>query len=136
MNLTDLVAQIEIETKLNPHWDDPEYLSSLLLRLASYYATLGRFVADAERDTGLAEIQYKFAREAETKDKIEGGMAIGAAEHMGEVAAHEDRIEHVAIKHKARLLFISRQSLEATMDAIRSRLSYIKTEREASRHAV
>lgn len=133
MNLTKILEQVEKETKLTPEWEDPEYLSTLLLRLASYYATLGRFIAEAEQNQNFAEVYYKMGREKTKIEEIEAGNSVALSESRAEASIGEQRIEYINLKYKARLLFLARQSLEKTQDAIRSRLSYLKSEKESVR---
>lgn len=130
MKLSELLEAIERETKRNPQWEDGNYLSELLLRLASYYATLGRFVAEADQEASFAEIHYKFTHEHTKVELIKAGDAVGLAESKAYEESKLDRDEYVHSKYKYKLLMMSRQSLETTIDAIRSRLSYMKSERE------
>lgn len=135
MNLTALLDQIEQETKMTKDWEDPDFLSTLLLRLASYYATLGRFVAEAEQNQNFAELYYKGGREKTKVEQLEEGDSVALSESKAELSSQEARTEYINLKYKARILFLARQSLEKTMDACRSRLSYIKSERESARDA-
>jgi hypothetical protein len=130
MNLSKLIDIIQEETTSKPEWDDPNYLSELLLRLASYYSTLGRFVAEAEQRQDFAEIQYKVGREQAKVDNIQSGDSVALAESKAAVLAGVDQNEVVNLKYKARLLFLTRQSLDKTLDAIRSRLSYVKMDKD------
>lgn len=130
MHLSELLELIRLETTISADWDDPNYLADLLVRLASYYSSLGQLLADAERDENEAELAFKLRREGKAAEEIEGGMSAAAAEKIGVMESETERKIHIKLKHKARLFFLSRQSLEKTMDAIRSKLSYLKRDRE------
>jgi hypothetical protein len=131
MKLSELLEQIDTKTAMNPDWDNPNYLADLLLVLASYYATLGRFVAEAERAARFGEVHYKFVQEQEKLGQVEKGDSATLAESKGRVASRADQDEWVQLKYKATLLSLSRQNLEKTMDAIRSKLAYLKFEKES-----
>lgn len=126
MKLSELLDIVQAETLQKPSWDDPNFLADLLPRLASLYASLGQFLGDAELNADAAEISYRVAREGEAATKIEGGTSVGLANSMAYVETAELRLVWVKLKHKARLLFLARQSLDRTIDAIRSKLSYKK----------
>lgn len=133
MNLSQLLDLIKSETRLKPEWNDPNYLADLLPRLASYYSTLGEFVANAELEADEAEISYKVARESSTVRDIEKGSSAAAAAAMAVEQSEDERREYVKLKYKARLLFLARQSLEKNLDAIRSKLSFLKKDKEEQR---
>lgn len=133
MDLSALLELIGEETRLKASWESPDYLANLLPRLASYYATLGEFVANAERDADEAEISYKVKREGASHGHMEGGASAVAADKIAVLKSEAERREWIRLKHKARLLFLARQSLDRTIDAIRSKLSFIKRDMENSR---
>ncbi len=133
MNLSELLDLIKAETRLKPEWDEPDYLADLLPRLASYYSSLGEFVANAELDANMAEIAYKVKREGETSRWIGDGGTAAAAAANAVVTSADERREHAKLHYKARLLFLARQSLEKNMDSIRSKLSFIKRSVEEQR---
>lgn len=127
--LTELLALIETETQIKPAWEDPAFLADLLPRLASLYASLGPFIADAEHETDAAEISYRVAREGKAATAIETGVSIGLANSTAFVGTAELRLVWMKLKHKARLLFLARQSLDRTIDSIRSKLAFLKSEK-------
>lgn len=143
MNLSELIDTIQKECTITEQWSDPNFLSDLLLRLASYYSSLGQFVSSSERDAADAEMMYKVARE---RIKVEKSQEKGAdgkklvsdkvADSMAVVEVQEDEGKYIELKYKARLIFLTRQNLDKTMDAIRSKLSYIKSDREGSRSGI
>lgn len=130
MKLSGLLELIEVETRIKPAWDDPNYLADLLPRLASLYASLGQSIADAERDADLAEGNYKYIREKLATERLEDGVSVAKADKLAVVDSAEHFQEWVKLKHKARLLFLARQSLDRTIEAIRSKLSFLKADRE------
>lgn len=133
MNLSTLIATIQTETTISSQWEDPNYLSELLLRLASYYSTLGSFVADAEQQQDFAKTKFEVMRETAKVDYITEGDSVALAESKAVTVTKGEKDEYAKLKYKARLLFITRQSLEKNLDAIRSRLSYIKSDQQAQR---
>jgi hypothetical protein len=133
VKLSDLLDLIESETRIKPEWEDPSFLADLLPRLASLYASLGQFIADAERDADNAEVSYKVERESVATSEMEDGRSAVGADKQAVIATEEERREWIKLKHKARLLFLARQSLDRTIEAIRSKLSFIKSDKENSR---
>ena len=133
MNLSELIETIRIETTVNEKWEDPNYLSELLVRLASYYSTLGKPLAEAEQNEDFAKLNYELVRERFKVERVEAGDSVALAESKAAVQVKLDKDEWANSKYKARLLFLTRQSLDKTMDALRSRLSYIKMDREGAR---
>lgn len=131
MTLSELLKLIEEETRISSDWNNPDYLSNLLLRLASYYASLGRFIADSDLAQSESETRYRVKRDQTKKESLEGGSSVALADAVAELAIEDDKLKYNQLKYKARLVLLSRQSLDKTMDAIRSRLSYLKLEREA-----
>lgn len=134
--LTELIETIQKETTLNKQWEDPNYLKDLLLRLASYYSTLGRFVAEAERDELTAKTHYEVTREQIKVEMITEGKPVKLSESTAAAQVEPEIQEYIQLKYKARLLFLTRQNLDKTMDAIRSSLAQQGREREGSKHAV
>jgi hypothetical protein len=133
--LTQLVDKIVKEAAEVSTIDDPHILAAKLTDLASYYTTLGALLHKAENNEQKAENNYKFLRAKIQKDAIKKGEGVKAAELTAIVDTKEDLDHYQDLRHLARLLFLTRQSLDKTMDALRSRLSQIKTEMEGSRHA-
>lgn len=134
--LTELIETIQKETTLNKQWEDPNYLKDLLLRLASYYSTLGRFVAEAERDELIAKTHYEVTREQIKVEMITEGKPVKLSESTAAAQVEPEIQEYIQLKYKARLMFLTRQNLDKTMDAIRSSLAQQGREREGSKHAV
>lgn len=132
MKLSELIETIGRELTETKEWEDPNFLANLLPRLASYYATLGPMLADTERDSDLAEAQYKLVRETAIADTKAAGDTDKESAAKAVITAHGDYLEHIARKHKARLIFLTRQSISLTIDSVRSKLSYLKTEKESS----
>lgn len=132
MKLTELLEEIHKETTISTEWEDPTFLSILLLKLVSHYATLGPIVAEAEKEADTADVHYKVVREQTKLDSIKAGETVKASEAKGLVQSLADQEYHIELKYKARLLFLTRQNLDKTIDAIRSRLSFMKRDRENS----
>lgn len=138
MKTSELLALIAQKTTRDDQWSSPDYLSELLLELASYYATLGPLLAEAEHYQEVAERHTKVAKAILIQDMIAEGKSATAAEStvMANESLAEDHDILLAAQYKTRRLFLARQSLDKTLDAIRSTMSYHKSEKEASRHAV
>ncbi len=138
MKSSELLTLIAEKTTRDERWADPEYLAELLVELASYYATLGPLLADSEQDKDVAERQTKVAKALLIQDKIAEGSSATAAEvtAMADEGLAEDYANLISAQYKARRYFLARQSLEKTLDAIRSAMKYHSSEKEASRHAV
>lgn len=135
MKLEDLLQAINSETVMTVDWDDPDYLATLLLKLASYYSSLALPIADAELDKASAEAVHKATVGQRALELIDEGMAVKRAEIQSSVDAQEMLHTFNDKSHTARILFLTRQNLDKTMDAIRSKLSYLKTERESVRNS-
>lgn len=133
MKLTELLALIVQETTIKPEWEQPEYLSELLLRLGSYYSLLGDFISSAEHDRDELELSYKVSQADAEAQSIKDGAKIGLAEREGLVASKVARERHLLLKHKAKRLSLARESLDKTMTAIDRKLSYIKFDRSDRR---
>lgn len=133
--LNQLIAKINQETVMTKEWQDPNFLATLLLRLASYYASLGVHIADAERDENLAKTHYEVVRAQTQVDLINAGEPVKKSESAAAVEIVDDVHTYIELRHKARLLFLTRQNLDKTMDAVRSSLAQQGREKEGSRHA-
>lgn len=136
MKLSELLAMAEERTQISAQWDDPDFLSNLLLELASLYSSLAKPLADYEQEEDAAENQLKVARALTTQDRIKGGEAIERAKAAAISDTVDDFASYSQVRHKARWIFLTRQNLDKTMDAIRSRLSYIKRDWEGTKHGV
>lgn len=134
--MNEILEQVKKELAIDGRWDDPASLADLLPKLVSLYSSLGQYVADAERDEALAETHYKVVREQIKVEKLKAGETVKSAEAQAFLAITDDIHEYIRLRHLARLLFLTRQSLDKTMDAARSKISMMKSDREGSRSAV
>lgn len=130
MTLSGLLTEIEAKTTRTPRWEDPNYLADLLLELGSYYATLGSHVAEAEQAASLSESHYKYTRERFKLDYVKTGESATVADSRARVETREHEEDAISLKYKANLLKFSRDGLSTTIDVIRSKLSFLKTEKE------
>ena len=127
-----LVEKIDAEKK----WDDGEYLSRVVVKLAVLNSNLGEKVAEAERKADTAEAKLKVKREQIKKDVMEGKKGdkttAAFAESVRQIETDHENKKYLLLKYTARLFSIKRIDTNNLIDAIRSRLSFIKMDREKS----
>jgi len=136
MKLTEILELIHERTSITAQWEDPEYLANLLVELASLYSSLSAPLANLEADNDYAENNYKTTKAGIIEELASGGMPVGRAEEAAKLQTTQEFSEYTEAKKKARTVFLTRQNLDKVMDAIRSKLSYIKRDMESSRHGV
>lgn len=111
-------------------WEDPHYLSDLLLRLSSYYSSLALPIATAGAEEAAVELSAKVIKEQSKIKSIKDGNSVALSESTAVIESQQIYYDHISKAKEVRLLFLTRQNLDKCMDAIRSKLSYIKTEKE------
>lgn len=135
--IEQLIEAIELHTSRTEDWNDGNYLADKLLTLASLYSSLGHHIADAERAADQAEIAFKIQRERAKEKRIKiGKEAIKSAEGTAIIDVQDEYQHFIKLKYNARLLFLTRQSLDKTMDSIRSALTQMRHDKEGSRHGI
>lgn len=131
--LTDVLGKVDQIRDMilsNKKWTDPDWLSQAVVKLATLNSFLGEHVAQAFYDASTYEAGYKTAREKIKLEHLSKGTTASEAESQ-KYAETEDELErwnHAAYMHK--LLQIKRADTSELIDTIRSRLSYMKAERE------
>ncbi len=134
--LVDVLSKIDEIRDLvlsNKKWADPEWLSQAVVKLATLNSFLGEHVAQAFYDSSTYEAGYKTTREKIKLSHLGKGTTASEAESQ-KYAETEDELErwnHAAYMHK--LLQIKRADTSELIDTIRSRLSYMRSEREQTR---
>lgn len=136
MNLDELVKEIRgyidiLNVKKIGEMNGDE-LSKLVVRLASYNSSLGEFVASSERDADLAEAYYEITREKAYKHARTQDNGVGDAENIKKIASENEKVAYLEAKYQYKVLSILRQDVNNLIDAIRSRLSWLKTDKEQS----
>lgn len=105
---------------------DGDALSRLAPKLASMNATLGGYVAQAERDADLADFHYDIAREEAYRDARLDKKTVADADNIKRMAHQEKREQAINLKYNHRVLQLLRKDVENLVDQLRSRLSYLK----------
>jgi hypothetical protein len=131
-DVLEKIDQIRDMILSNKKWVDPDWLSQAVVKLATLNSFLGEHVAQAFYDASTYEAGYKTAREKIKLEHLSKGTTASEAESQ-KYAETEDELErwnHAAYMHK--LLQIKRADTSELIDTIRSRLSYMKSERDHS----
>lgn len=122
---------------------DGDYVANLIVKLASYNATLGTFVADLERAADMAEAhadlvkeqKYKEARrDMKFKDTTgkEKAYTQDDADNYKRLESQDEKAAWLEAKYAYRLASILRADVRNLTDALRSKLSYMKQDRQDS----
>lgn len=109
---------------------DGDALSRLAVKLASYSSTLGQYVAQAEREYGLAELDQDLARERIYKAAREDSRTIADSESLKRSESQTEAQTAIERKYEWRTLAYLRSDVSALIDTLRSRLSYLKSDRD------
>jgi hypothetical protein len=132
-DLVDVIARIDQIRDLilsNKKWTDPDWLSQAIVKLATLNSFLGEHVAQAFYDASTYEAGYKVMREKKKLEHLERGATASEAESrkIDDTEMELERWNQSAYVHK--ILQIKRSDTSELIDTIRSRLSYMRTERE------
>jgi hypothetical protein len=146
MKLDELIVEIRtimnwlVENKIS-ELDDGDYISNLIVKLASYNASLGQYVADLDRDSNQAEAHYELNRELAYKSaretlvvttRGEKETTVADADNAKRIASESERQEYIQARHRYRVAAILREDVSNLIDALRSKLSYMKQEKNNS----
>lgn len=147
MQLDDLIKEIRtimdwlVENKIS-EVQDGDYISNLIVKLASYNASLGQYVADLDRDSNMAEAHYEMNRElayksaretlVTTSKGTEKETTVADADNAKRIASEDERQEFIQARHRYKVAAILREDVANLIDALRSKLSYMKQERHNS----
>lgn len=117
-------------------------VSKLVLKLAGYNSTLGEYVADAERAADYAEASFDLKKEQKYKeartelkfiDPVSGNEKAYTADDSDNYKRLESMDEKgawIEAKYQARVLLLLHNDTRELIGAARSRLSYLKAEKE------
>ncbi len=132
--LVDVIQKIDQVRELvlsQKKWTDPEWLSQAVVKLATLNSYLGEYVAQAFYDAATAEASYKTTREQKKLEVLKDKTKTASEAESQKYADTEEELEKMnqaAYNHK--LLQIKRSDTSELIDTIRSRLSYMRVERE------
>lgn len=107
-------------------------LSRLVVKLASYKASLGEHVAQALKNANDAEAEY-YRRRAEGYQRLrDAGKGSTDAEELKRIEAHDSFVALNEAKYKADLITNLSRDCHDLIDAIRGRLIALQSERKES----
>lgn len=107
-------------------------LSRLVVKLASYKASLGEYVAEAQRNANNAEAEYYQSRAEGYKELRDEGKGSTDAEELKRIKAHDSFVAWNDAKYKADLIINLSRDCHDLIDAIRGRLIALQSERKES----
>lgn len=144
MKLDELIREIHtimdwlVENKIS-EIQDGDYISNLIVKLASYNASLGQYVADLDRDSDLAKAHYEITREGvykeareEKDEETHKKTTVADADNRKRLEAADEEQEWIQAKYRFRVASILRADVGGLIDALRSKLSYMKQEKQNS----
>lgn len=108
-------------------------LSRLAVKLASYKASLGEHVADAEKSALDAEAEYKLARANEYKRLRDSGKGSTDSDELKTIGSHDSYLAWNTAKRQSVLIKTLNQNCHDLIDGIKSRLINLQGERSESK---
>lgn len=130
VNVIGKIDQIRDLVLANKKWQDPDWLSQAAVKLATLNSFIGEHVAQAFYNAATYEAGYKLQREKKKLEYLDKGTTASEAESrkIDDTEEELERWNHSTYMHK--LLQIKRADTSELIDTIRSRLSYMRVERE------
>lgn len=131
------IDQIRDQVLENKLWQDGENLSRIVVKLTAYNAYLSELVAEAEADMHAAEAHYKFtfdsllleiSQENSKADKADR-MTVDVIKAKVGLATQKELELWNSAKKNFKILSLKRVDTNNLADAMRSRLSFMKSER-------
>lgn len=110
------------------HLENPELLSFDILRLAVKSGGLGTHLIEAEFDMDQAESQYKYQVDKRKLELVKQGESATVSESTAKVELQEDYSAYLERKKAYKAIKIKREDTDRAIDAVRSRLSLVKTD--------
>lgn len=104
-------------------------LSRLAVKLASYKASLGEYVADVKQLTNDAEAEYYRARATGYKKLRDEGTNSTDSEELKRLEAHDSFMAWNKAKHNEALITTLHRDCHDLIDGIKSRLIHLQFER-------
>jgi hypothetical protein len=112
------------------YWQDGETMSQVIVKLALLNSFLGEQISDYELDANTFESQYKSTREQRKLELIkQEQQSATQAESQAYVDTSELRDTWNQSVHSFKQLQVKRNDTSNLIDALRSRLSFMKAER-------
>lgn len=103
-------------------------LSRLAVKLASYKASLGEYVAEAKKIAWDAEAEYYRVRAMEYQKLRDDGKGSTDAEELKRLGSHESFMAWNKAKHNEALISTLSRDCHDLIDGIKSRLIHLQTE--------
>lgn len=103
-------------------------LSRLAVKLASYKASLGEYVADVRKLTWDAEAEYYRVRSESYKALREAGKGSTDAEELKRLDSHEAFVAWNKAKYNEALITTLHRDCHDLIDGIKSRLIHLQAE--------
>jgi hypothetical protein len=139
MKSDEIVAEIiRLSGKCRGKWDDGDWLSKVIIDLASLISTLGETIIDAELEQLALESEVKLTRESIKLDELEGKNSENKkrsgtyADSVKVVETQELQTRYLEAYRNWKRLQTLRTDTNNLIDAIRSRLSFIKGDMQRS----
>lgn len=114
---------------------DGDTLSVLAVKLASYKAYLGGYVADYRLVRDQTEAEYFHVRETAYKRLRDAGSGVTDAESQRRLEAEDARKAYIDSNYKFERLNILHGDCRDMIDAIKSRLIHLQTEAKEANHS-
>lgn len=107
-------------------------LSRLAVKLASYKASLGEYVAQAKKETWDAEAEYYRVRAEEYQKLRDEGKGSTDSEELKRLGSHESFMAWNKAKHNEALINTLHKDCHDLIDGIKSRLIHLQSEMKES----
>jgi len=142
MDIEKVIKQVnEIERGLKEQLDSPDDLSMSIGRLAIAYSVLGNALVAAEDEVRQMEAELKYTQSKRVREltspsteMVDGkevpikGMSVGLAERVAVEESRAKILLYLTAKKNKDLLSIKRADIKLLVDALRTRVSFIKEE--------
>lgn len=132
METKEVIAKIDkrrdqiLQGKL---WQDGETLSRMIVELTALNTYLGEHIADVENRANEAEREYKLYKNSYISSS-DGAVGRAEAEANSSSEYQEILQEYNKLTYAYRLMSIKRQDTNNLVDAMRSRLSFMKSDKD------
>lgn len=131
----DLVSELRLTADLFADGEvegmNGDAISALIVRLAAQKTYLGEYVAAYQRDSDVHAAAYDHAKELAFKDAKQGGATDKASDNAKRLAASDLRDTAIKAKYQAALVTNLWRDTDKLIETLRSRLSYLKTEKDS-----
>lgn len=112
-------------------WQDGEWISQAIVKLAALNSYVGDLVDIAELESNQIDGEYKIAKAAKFLDlrSDDAKRTVGEDEALALTESHALLLESAMKEYKYKALRTKRSDTQSLIDAMRSRLSYLKQDR-------